>query len=173
MGGRVGMASEPGQGSTFWIELPRIGTPELPVLDRGSVAPAGVHAVTGTVLYVEDNAANVRLVEQALSHRPGVTLLTAMVGQLGLELAARHRPDLIVLDLHLPDIPGQDVLVALQSDERTRAIPVLILSADATAGQVDRLLARGARAYMTKPFDVRAFLALVDEHLSGSSSLSG
>ncbi len=119
------------------------------------------------VLYIEDNLSNLRLIEQVLGRRPRTTLLSAMQGRLGLDLAREHRPDLILLDLHLPDLPGQEVLRRLLDEPRTREIPVLILSADATPGHVERLLAAGARAYLTKPLDVRQLLALVDKHAPG------
>src|SRR5206468_1857105 len=114
----------------------------------------------GTVLYVEDNLSNLRLVERTLALRPGVKLIPAMQGRLGLALAQQHRPDLILLDLHLPDISGDQVLRELQGDPGLRQTPVVVLSADATPGQVQRLLAAGVRAYLSKPLDVRQLLAL-------------
>jgi CheY-like chemotaxis protein len=88
-----------------------------------------------------------------------------MQGRRGLELARDHRPGAIVLDLHLPDMPGSDVLGRLREEPRTRDIPVVILSADATPGQTARLVAQGARAYLTKPVDVAQLLGLLDELL--------
>jgi len=88
-----------------------------------------------------------------------------MQGTRGLELARDHRPELIILDLHLPDLPGSDVLARLSADPRTRGIPVVILSADATPGQIKRLLEQGAREYLTKPLDIRQVLALEDDTL--------
>jgi len=117
------------------------------------------------VLYIEDNLSNLRLLERILARRPGVTLLSAMQGSRGIELARDHQPDLIILDLHLPDLPGSDVLARLSADPRTRGIPVVILSADATPGQIKRLLEQGAREYLTKPLDIRQVLALVDDTL--------
>jgi CheY-like chemotaxis protein len=122
----------------------------------------------GTLLYIEDNVANLRLLERIVSRRPGLTLLSAMQGSRGLELARDHRPGAIILDLHLPDIPGSEVLAHLREDQRTRDIPVVILSADATAGQITRLLAQGARAYLTKPVDVGEILTLLDEIFTGN-----
>src|SRR5256712_5108138 len=86
-----------------------------------------------------------------------------MQGRLGLALAQQHRPDLILLDLHLPDISGEQVLRELQGDPGLRQTPVVVLSADATPGQIQRLLAAGVRAYLTHPPDVRQLLALLDE----------
>jgi CheY-like chemotaxis protein len=105
-------------------------------------------------------------VERVLrQRRPGITLLNANDGRLGVKMALRHRPDLILLDLHLPDTPGEEVLRQLWEDLRTREIPVAVLTADATLSQNRRLIAAGARAYLTKPLDVSKMLALVDERL--------
>jgi CheY-like chemotaxis protein len=92
-----------------------------------------------------------------------------MLGQLGLELAREHRPDLILLDLHLPDLNGDEVLVQLRADEKTREIPVVILSADATKRQLEPLLAGGASAYLTKPIGVRQLLEVLDEFMGDAA----
>ena len=123
------------------------------------------------MLYIEDNQPNVDLVQDALQFRPGVTLLTAPDGATGIRIARRHRPDLILLDLNLPDLQGDDVLASLTADESTAAIPVVMVSADATQRQIDRLLAAGARDYLTKPLDVKRFLALIDEQLDMPSGM--
>ena len=122
--------------------------------------------VRGTVLYIEDNLSNLRLVERIVTRRPGIALLSAMQGSRGLELAQARRPDLIVLDLHLPDMPGQEVLAQLRANPGTREIPVVILSADATPSQVSRMLQQGAHAYLTKPLVVAQFLTVLDELLA-------
>ena len=169
MGGTLDVTSQVGVGSTFAVELPLTAAPVEALEPRGgapTVDPAPPDARM-VVLYIEDNLSNLRLIEQVLGRRPRTTLLSAMQGRLGLDLAREHRPDLILLDLHLPDLPGQEVLRRLLDEPRTREIPVLILSADATPGHVERLLAAGARAYLTKPLDVRQLLALVDKHAPG------
>jgi CheY-like chemotaxis protein len=120
------------------------------------------------VLYIEDNLSNLRLTEQILSHRPGIRLLSAMQGQLGLELARAHTPDLILLDLQLPDLTGVEVLRRLREEPRTEHIPIIVVSADATPGQMARLRAAGAHDYLTKPLQVRKLLAVLDEHALGS-----
>jgi CheY-like chemotaxis protein len=117
------------------------------------------------VLYIEDNLSNLKLIQRLLAHRPEVRLLPAMQGRLGLDLAREHRPHLILLDLHLPDIPGDEVLRRLREAPETRHVPVIVISADATPGQIDRLLAAGAQAYLTKPLDVKKFLDLLDDTL--------
>ncbi len=168
MGGTIGVESVVGQGSTFWVELPRA---ECPVT---SVAPSAIHPdnavpTRGVVLYIEDNLPNLRLVERLLTHRPNVKLFSAMHASLGLELAREHRPGLILLDLQLPDIPGPEVLKRLQGDPATRHIPVVVISADATPGHINRLQAAGAREFLTKPLDVQRFFKLLDDILSNGN----
>jgi len=106
-------------------------------------------------------------VERVLGHRPGVRLISAMRPQLGLQLAGQHHPDLILLDLHLPDMPGQEVLRRLQAEPRTAQVPVAILSADARPALIERLLAEGAHGFLTKPLDVKELLGLVDGIAAG------
>jgi CheY-like chemotaxis protein len=117
----------------------------------------------GKILYIEDNLSNLTLVEQMLAEQPHIELLTAMQGGLGLDLARKHLPDLILLDLHLPDLRGHEVLARLRQDAVTRAIPVVVISADATARQIQRLMAAGAQNYLTKPLDIREFYRVIDE----------
>ena len=118
------------------------------------------------MLYIEDNLSNLRLIERILARRADVEVVSAMQGRLGLELARQHHPALILLDLHLPDINGEEILRQLRDDPTTASIPVVMVSADATAGQIQRLLAAGAAAYLTKPLDVAKLLGLVDEMLA-------
>jgi CheY-like chemotaxis protein len=115
-----------------------------------------------TVLYIEDNLSNLQLVERVLRRRPAVRLISAMRPQLGLDLAAEHDPGLLLLDLHLPDMTGQEVLRRLRAEPRTARVPVVILSADARPSLIQDLLDRGVRAFLTKPLDVRELLDLVD-----------
>jgi CheY-like chemotaxis protein/anti-sigma regulatory factor (Ser/Thr protein kinase) len=164
MGGTVGVESTVGQGSSFWMELAKAEAPEGEVTLVVEETPAAA-AKASTVLYVEDNLSNLRLVERVLSRRPAVRLLSAMQGRLGLELAQEHRPGLILLDLGLPDLRGEEVLRRLREDPRTGHIPVVVISAEASAGQVERLLAAGARGYLTKPIDVRELLKILDATL--------
>jgi PAS domain S-box-containing protein len=163
MEGRLWAESEVGSGTTFWLELLAAAAPALqpePPTDRGDVAPAPNHSEL-TVLYIEDNVSNFELIKGALTRLGSPTLLSAMQGGLGLDLAREHRPDLVLLDLHLPDMQGKDVLAQLKSDPSTASIPVIILSADATERQVTRLLDAGAYEYLTKPLDIPSFLGAV------------
>src|SRR5579872_363374 len=166
MGGTLGVESAVGLGSRFSIEF---ATAEDPARWLQTEEAAGVLAQStprthrGTVLYIEDNSSNLRLVDQVLSHTPDIGLISAMEGRLGLDLADMHGPDWILLDVHLPDLSGDEVLRRLRSNPRTRQIPVTVLSADATPGQINRLLAAGARDYLTKPLDVRKLLSLLEQ----------
>ena len=167
MGGVLDVESVVGRGSTFWIEFPVVEGP----VDRyqrldgpARFAPVNQHdGMDQSILHIEDNLSNVRLIEQVLVQRPNVELIPAMQGRLGLELAKDHQPMLILLDLNLPDMPGEEVLQQLRDDPRTANIPVVIVSADASPRQVQRLLATGARSYLTKPIDVRELLRHIDE----------
>ncbi|MGH9016987.1 MAG: PAS domain S-box protein [Acidimicrobiales bacterium] len=168
MGGRIGFSSEAGLGSTFFVELPTAdgAADEIPdgtpALGWSTGAPDADLSGVFRVLLMEDDVANLDLVERVLSRRPGVELLAALHGGLGIELAREHMPDLILVDLHLPDMPGLDVLDRLSDDPATSAIPVAMVGSDAPAPQVRQLLGRGVVGFLAKPFDVRALLSLVD-----------
>jgi PAS domain S-box-containing protein len=167
MGGTLNLVSAAGEGTTILVDLPRAAAPSRSAVRRAAVAPAQALASPGnrTVLYIEDNRANLGLMEDVLAYRPEVQLLSAMQGSAGLELARTYRPDLILLDVHLPDMSGDEVLRQLRVDPRLRAIPVVVISADATPHQVEQLRAAGARDYLTKPIDVSRFLGLLDRLL--------
>jgi CheY-like chemotaxis protein/anti-sigma regulatory factor (Ser/Thr protein kinase) len=163
MGGAIGITSQVGEGTTIWLELRRVGppAPEAPA-ELGDDDEPERPVLHRTVLYVEDNLSNVVLVERLLARRPGVQLLTAMQGGLALELALQHVPDLVLLDLNLPDISGEEVLRRVRADPATAETPVVIISADALPRQVSRLLSLGASDYLTKPIDLDRFFAVVD-----------
>lgn len=175
MEGSMGAKSTVGRGSTFWLELPlaedlvakheRLGTIDLlppESLTRGSQC---------LVLCIEDNLSNLRLIERLLQRQTDVTLMSAMQGSLGIELARQHCPDLILLDLHLPDMMGDEVLRRLKAEPETRDIPVVMISADATLGQNQRLRATGAADYLTKPLDVLQFDRMLKQHLAEHAAL--
>ena len=115
------------------------------------------------VLYVEDSEPNFRLVENVLVDRPGTDLIWAETGVQALEVARSQNPQLVLLDLDLPDIHGRRVLKELQAQPETAKIPVIVISADATPSQIERMLTAGARNYLTKPFEIRRFLCMFDE----------
>jgi CheY-like chemotaxis protein len=122
------------------------------------------------VLYIEDNAANARLVERILQRRPEVELITTRSGLSGVELARARQPTIVLLDLGLPDIDGAEVLARLRADPLTRMLAVVILSADKFDHQIQRMLEAGAVGYLTKPLDVQRLLEtiddIIDEHAS-------
>jgi CheY-like chemotaxis protein/nitrogen-specific signal transduction histidine kinase len=168
MGGTLDVESEPSVGSTFTVGFPE--SDAVPHSPKRESNGAVTHLErdrpsSATVLYIEDNLSNYNLVERLLAQRPNVGLLAAMDGSLGLELARQHRPDLILLDLHLPIMEGQEVLARLKADESTSDIPVVVVSADATAARVEDLLAAGATAFLTKPIEVKRFMAVIEDTL--------
>ncbi|RYF47619.1 MAG: response regulator, partial [Cytophagaceae bacterium] len=167
MQGEMGIESTVGEGTTLWIDLPLVEAP-VERHERTRGISSDEHESIGAnrlVLCIEDNLSNLRLIERVLKPQTQVTLLSAMQGSLGLELAAQHQPDLILLDLHLPDMMGDEVLRRLQATPATSQIPVVIISADATVGQIERLLATGAVDYLTKPLDIKHFMGVLNKTL--------
>lgn len=169
MEGTVGLESAPGTGSTFWVDLPCSKTKsELAENDNSNLfGNAEDLKKGGTILYIEDNTSNVELIEQILkTQRPKVKLVSNMYGGETIRLIGDHNPDLLLLDLNLPDIHGEDVLKDIKNNELTRSIPVVIVSADAMPHQLDRMRGAGAIDYLTKPIDVLRFLKIVDDFIS-------
>ncbi|MBC8465719.1 PAS domain S-box protein, partial [bacterium] len=169
MHGTIGVESEAGEGSTFWIELPLCKSIKERPRSSGDATKQEAATIrkTGTILYIEDNVSNIQLVENIIGeHRQAVHLVTDIYGRNAVKLAIDHKPDFILLDLDLPDIHGIEVLKLVKANKKTKAIPVVILSADATPSQIEKMLTAGAKTYLTKPLDVVKFLKLVDEMLN-------
>jgi signal transduction histidine kinase/CheY-like chemotaxis protein len=155
MAGTIGADSEVGQGSRFWVELP------VAEFDsQGSSAPRAQKG-GGVVLYVEDNLASLRMIERLFNGR-SETLQVSVQGTMALELARELHPVMILLDLHLPDMSGEEALRRLKADPQTASIPVVVLSADVTPGRIDRILDSGAVGYLSKPVDVPRLIAYLD-----------
>ncbi len=129
------------------------------------VLPPLVHRL----LYIEDNETNFHLTARILEDRPNIEAVWAPTGEQGIELACKHSPALILLDLNLPDIHGSEVLVRLRHNPLTTQIPVIVLSADASPSRIERMLQAGARNYLIKPFDIKRLLCFVDEILHGAA----
>ena len=155
MGGTIGADSQVGQGSRFWVGLPVAEFDSRPA--TGPSAQKG----GGVVLYVEDNLASLRMIERLFKGRPEA-LQVSVQGTMALELARELHPVLILLDLHLPDMSGEEALRRLKADPETATIPVVVLSADVTPGRIDRILDAGAAGYLSKPVDVPRLIAYLD-----------
>lgn len=166
MQGTIAVESSEGIGSNFIVELRLTQNPET-TAESGKLVSAqfGKIEKERTILYIEDNLANLEVVKHILGDYSNIQLISAMQGGLGLELARQHKPSLILLDLHLPDIQGDEVLKRLLADSATCETPVVVISADATPSQIRHLMLGGATDYLTKPIDVRRFLEIVHDLL--------
>ncbi|MDP2441333.1 PAS domain S-box protein [Rhodoferax sp.] len=170
MDGEIGVTSSVGVGSVFWFELDAASEPKL-AFDAQTVVdlPAPLALSDGqvhTVLYVEDNKANMALVEQLVARRADLRLLGAEDAMRGIAMARAHQPDVIVMDINLPGINGMQALAILQDDSATRHIPVLALSANAMPRDIEKGMAAGFFRYLTKPIRVPEFMAALDEGLA-------
>jgi PAS domain S-box-containing protein len=166
MGGAIGLASSSSSGSTFFLELAR----EQAMAEPFAMQPHDriMRKIGGTVLYIEDNQPNTELMEHILEDWEGVLLVCASTGAVGVELALRHTPYLILLDVHLPDMMGDKVLDFLKANSATTSIPVVMLSADATRRQIEASRELGAADYLTKPLDISRLFEVLETYLPPS-----
>ena len=168
MGGNIGVESVYGEGSTFWIEFPMSEGVKESYEEPSSSEDITlkIRHESGIILYIEDNTSNVVLVEEIVSsQRSNIRLVSNSFGLNTLPLAIEYRPDMIFLDLNLPDIHGSEVLRMLQANDETKKIPVVVISADAMPQQIAKLTEMGARRYITKPLDLDLFLNIIDEFI--------
>jgi CheY-like chemotaxis protein len=172
MGGSIGVDSTVGKGSVFWFELNLATVPQA-VVSAARAAPvvpaAGqIDTPLRTLLYVEDNPANLTLVEEIISRRPDIRLLTAIDGERGIEIARAALPDVILMDINLPGISGIEALKYLAENPATARIPVVALSANAMAGYIETCLSAGFFRYLTKPIKIIEFMDTLDNALEFS-----
>ncbi|MFH2120198.1 MAG: ATP-binding protein [Pseudomonadota bacterium] len=177
MGGEIGAESTVGVGSVFWIELMSIEAPQFAVegAETAAVAQAQVpgDARLRTLLYVEDNLANMKLVEQIISRHPNIRLLTAVNGNSGIEIARASQPEVILMDINLPDISGFEAMKILRADPATAHIAVIALSANAIPRDIENGLAAGFFRYLTKPIKVNEFMDALDVALKYADKEGG
>jgi len=173
MGGAIGVDSTVGVGSVFWIELNLTAAPQLAAPEEQGVVHAQAQAADArprTLLYVEDNPANLELVEQLIARRPDLRLLSAADGDLGIEFARTYQPEVILMDINLPGISGIAALKILRADSSTAHIPVIALSANAVPHDIARALNAGFFNYLTKPIKVDQFMEALDVALKFSET---
>jgi PAS domain S-box-containing protein len=177
MGGVIGVDSTVGLGSVFWFELNSAAAPRIAV-DKAE--PAGITeaqvqrgAPLRTLLYVEDNPANLKLVEQLIARRPDMRLLSARDGNLGIQLAHANQPEVILMDINLPGISGIEALKILRADQATAHIPVVALSANAMPRDIEKGLQAGFFRYLTKPIKVTEFMETLDVALEFAGEFAG
>lgn len=163
MGGKIGVDSTVGVGTTFWVEFKATNAPEL-LLGQGEVLPVAQEdqETQRTLLYVEDNPANLTLVEQLIARRSDLKLLTAIDAHLGMDLARTCQPDVILMDINLPGLSGFGALRLLHDDPLTSHIPVMALSANAVPRDIEKGLEAGFFRYLTKPIKVAEFMDALD-----------
>lgn len=165
MGGEIGVSSEPGAGSIFWIELPGAAVLAPPAMQTPALQDAAQAAAAGTLLYIDDNPANLAVIAAAVRKMAGVRLLTADDPYEGLALALRETPDLVLLDINLPGIDGYEVLGQLRKDPRLRHVPIVALSAYAMPAEIAKGKAAGFDDYLTKPVNMPALREALRRHL--------
>jgi len=174
MGGVLGVESSVGVGSVFWWELGAAAAPELEGKAAEPAPAARAQDQPGaplrTLLYVEDNPANLKLVEQLIARRPTIRLLTAVDGHQGIQLARAHQPDVILMDINLPGISGIEALKILRDDPATAHIPVVAISANAMPSDVQKGLEAGFVSYLTKPIKVKEFMEALDAVLGSGQA---
>ena len=176
MGGVIGVESTVGAGSVFWFDMVEAAEPQLAVDSSQSLTPAASPVPSAprlrTLLYVEDNPANLKLVEQLVARRPDLCLLSAGDGNVGITLARTRIPKVILMDINLPGISGIETLRLLREDPATAHIPVVALSANAMPRDIEKGLQAGFFSYLTKPIKVKEFMDVLDAALEHAEKIT-
>ena len=168
MSGRIGLDSEPGLGSTFWLHLPAAALPQVPATPAPDTVDGSASAgFAMTVLVVDDNPVNLELLQAVLEDEPGLQVVGTTQPLQAMDLARRHRPDVVLLDIHMPELDGHQLLACLRADDTLRTVPVVAVSADAAAAQIAAALAEGFDGYLTKPVDLQQMLDTVRQFRRG------
>ena len=174
MGGAIGVSSTFGEGSVFWIEFKLTTAPQFEIQETGHRVPEPRQVSDGTskrtLLYVEDNPANLELIEQLIARRTDLRMLSAADGNLGIEFARAHQPDVILMDINLPGISGIEAMKILRADPLTAHIPIIAVSANALPRDIKMCLALGFFDYLTKPIMLNEFVRTLDLALKTSES---
>jgi len=171
MNGEVGVESSCGNGSDFWISLPLVYAPaESGMKLYETTSQLQLQDDDYTILYIEDNLLNFQLVEEILATIPGIVLLSATTGIEGIAAAAERRPDLILLDLNLPDLNGYEVLARIKANPECEQTPIIAVSANAMPDEIKQALAYGVAEYITKPIDIPTFLSLLANYVTKNDS---
>jgi CheY-like chemotaxis protein len=167
MGGTIGVESSVGVGSVFWFELPSTSEPKQLFVEKNEFPSIALPTISSsfpltTVLYVEDNPANLKLVEQIIERDPNIKLLTAVNGKQGVELARKKLPDVILMDINLPELNGFEALEILKLDTKTARIPIIAVSANAMPNDIKKGIDAGFFRYITKPIRVNELIAVLN-----------
>ena len=171
MDGKIGVASLPGQGTTFWLEINKSKESQKPLVQTNKTEDISTTVETAlderqkTILYIEDNPANLRLVEDIINNATSYSLISAHDASLGLKLIKTQNPDLILLDINLPGLDGYQIMAQLQADTVTKKIPVIALSANAMKSDIQKSKAAGFQEYLTKPIDVKKLISSIETYI--------
>lgn len=171
MGGKLEYETHLGRGSTFFIELPlQVVSDQQPVQGRIPSPETHSNNKNFAIFYIEDNPANLILVQETLSNFPNIQLDSAFNGRQGLQKIREQLPNLILLDMELPDMEGLDVIRKLKEDSSTQKIPIMVLSANALQSQINQAKSMGVEHYLTKPLEIKDFVDLINQYSGQSSS---
>jgi len=174
MGGEVGFTSTVGKGSTFWVEFPATQAIEQKVAaaekHQDRLRDMDRSSNRAMVLYIEDNISNLDFLKEVVRRMGNVNFISAPTAELGLSLAEERQPDLILMDINLPGMDGYEAMKALGSNDRTKDIPVIAVSAAAMKSDIEKGASAGFEGYLSKPFNVSEIIETIDRYLNADGS---